>query len=145
MILKRCLYIAAALMIIAALFTSCTAKNKNDDKSEPLQTTTKVGEICKTTHIDSANGENIAYLTDDDLTVKMDYLDKSGNKKFCEEYIYDEYAQVIGYNYYDADGEFVAKYFVSGDKQGSFYSDGSVMDDKEFTERMEKIGASGAN
>ena len=141
--MKKYLYIIAAALICTVLLASCGAKDKSDTPTEPLQTTTKVGEAVKTTQIDSAGGENVAHLTDDGLTVKMDYYDEDGDKKFTEEYIYDDYAQVIGYNYYDADGGFVARYIVSGENQGSYYSDGSAMSDKDFTERMEKIGAVG--
>lgn len=141
--MKKYLYIIAAALICTVLLTSCGTKDKSDTPTEPLQTTTKVGEAVKTTQVDSAGGENVAHLTDDGLTVKMDYYDEDGDKKFTEEYIYDDYAQVIGYNYYDADGGFVARYIVSGEKQGSYYSDGSSMSDKDFTERMEKIGAVG--
>lgn len=142
--MKKYLYIIAAALICTALLASCGSKDKNNTPTEPSQTTTKVGEAVKTTNADSADGENnVAYLTDDGLTVKVDYFEKDGDKKFTEEYIYDDYAQVIGYNYYNADGEFVARYIVSGEKQGSYYSDGSEMNDKEFTEKMEKIGAVG--
>lgn len=141
--MKNFLYIAAAALVCVVMLSSCGAKNKNDTAAETTQSTTKVGEIAQTTHVSSSDGEHIAYMTDDGLTVKMDYLDEDGDKKFTEEYIYDDYAQVIGYNYYDADGGFVARYLVSGENQGNFYSDGSAMSDKDFTERMEKIGAVG--
>ena len=102
--MKKYLYIIAAALICTVLLASCGTKDKSDTPTEPLQTTTKVGEAVKTTQVDSAGGENVAHLTDDGLTVKMDYYDEDGDKKFTEEYIYDDYAQVICYNYYDADG-----------------------------------------
>ena len=78
-----------------------------------------------------------------DAEFKMEYFDKDGALKFTEEYIYNEYGDLIGYSYYDKDGKFAAKYISSGEDEGFYYQDGKAMSEEEFSVRMEAIGAMG--
>lgn len=140
---KKLIVILSLTVLSLSVLCACSRSGDSQADTTTSRPTTVIGEAVKTTAVASGESENIAYMTDDNVTVKMEYLDKDGALKFTEEYIYNEYGDLIGYTYYDKDGKFAAKYISSGDDEGFYYQDGNAMSEEEFSVRMEAIGAMG--
>lgn len=140
--MKIRIVILSLFILLTSVFCACSGSNSSDDdKTTTTQRpTTVIGQAVKTTKVTQSSKENIAYLTDDNITVKMEYFDDNGSLKFTEQYLYNEYGDSIGYSYYDKDGKFVAKYLTQ-DVEGFYYEDGTEMSESEFSVRMYKIGA----
>lgn len=141
--MKKLIVILSLAVLLLSALCACSRSGDTQAESTTSRPTTVIGEAVKTTAVNSGESKNIAYMTDDNVTVKMEYFDKDGALKFTEEYLYDEYGDLQGYIYYDKDGKFAAKYISSGDNEGFYYQDGKVMSEAEFSVRMDAIGAMG--
>ena len=142
--MKKLIVILSLVVLSLSVLCACSRSGDSEQgTTAATRPTTVIGEAVKTTAVSSGESKNIAYMTDDNMTVKMEYLDKDGSLKFTEEYLYNEYGDLIGYTYYDKDGKFAAKYISSGDDEGFYYQDGKAMSEEEFSVRMEAIGAMG--
>lgn len=142
--MKKLIVILSLAIMSVSVLCACSRSGADEQgTTTSARPTTVIGEAVKTTAVNSGETKNVAYMTDDNMTVKMEYLDKDGSLKFTEEYLYNEYGDLIGYIYYDKDGKFAAKYISSGEDEGFYYQDGKEMSEEEFSVRMEAIGAMG--
>ena len=137
--------LSAFILIFAVVLTVLTACEKNNDPApSPTTLTTQMGEIATSYIHQIGEGKTVVYETANRETLKLDILDSDGKLKYTEEYLYNQYAVVYGYTYYDKDGRFVASYLFSGEKTGYFNEDGTPMHENEFAQKMDAIGAVGS-
>ncbi len=126
--------------LIAALFVILTfsACDEKPVGNIPVTQTTHKTLQAVTSYVNPEG--NLINEAQDSSTSEVKYLDKNGNLKYIEKYLYDEADDVIGFAYYDKNGAFVAKYLTAGEKQGFFHENNDPMTETEFSVKMDSLG-----